>query len=59
MRASWQVEDNVARPSIDNFEREPGRQPGVLLLPLHSTLLPLKLKSLQRDANADNFPSSA
>jgi len=29
-------------PSIDNFGREPGRQPGVLLLPLHSTLLPPK-----------------
>ena len=42
MRASRQVGDNIARPSIDNFEREPGRQPGVLLLPLHSTLLPPK-----------------
>ena len=42
MRASRQFGDNVARPSIDDFEREPGRQPGVLLLPLHSTLLPPK-----------------
>jgi len=42
MRASRQVGDNIARPSIDDFEREPGRQPGVLLLPLHSTLLPPK-----------------
>ena len=39
LRASRQDEDNV-RPSIDTFEREPGRQPGVLLLPLHSTLIP-------------------
>jgi hypothetical protein len=42
MRVSRQVGDNIARPSIDNFEREPGPQPGVLLLPLHSTLLPPK-----------------
>ena len=39
LRASRQDSDN-ARPSIDTFEREPGRQPGVLLLPLHSTLIP-------------------
>ncbi len=42
LRASRQVEDNLVHPSIDNFEREPGRQPGVLLLPLHSTLMPPK-----------------
>ncbi len=39
LHASRQDADN-ARPSIDTFEREPGRQPGVLLLPLHSTLIP-------------------
>ena len=39
LRASRQDSDN-ARPSIDTFETEPGRQPGVLILPLHSTLIP-------------------
>ena len=39
LRASRQDSDN-ARPPIDTFETEPGRQPGVLLLPLHSTLIP-------------------
>ena len=34
LHASRQDADN-ARPSIDTFEREPGRQPEVLLLPLH------------------------
>ena len=37
--ASLQDSDN-ARPSLDTFETEPGRQPGVLILPLHSTLIP-------------------
>ena len=39
MRVSRQVGDNVAHQSIDDFEREPRRHPGVLLLPLHSTIL--------------------
>ena len=34
LHASRQDADD-ARPSIDTFEREPGRQPEVLLLPLH------------------------
>ena len=39
LRASRQDSDN-ARPPIDTFETEPGRQSGVLILPLHSTLIP-------------------
>jgi len=42
MRVSRQNEDNdkaPPRPSIDTFEREPGRQTGLHLLLLHPTLL--------------------